>query len=601
MAEDRDQPRELNWRQLFPWTELFQGFRLAIDYNKLLLAAGGLLTMALGWWVLANLFLYSKPDFKDQTSETGWAEFKRHRDEWNLVYKAAGAGEEKVEAADIARDQAEYNTISRSLDFNLPLEPQLDQLARENKISPDLPARMAAYGKLKPAGKLRIWPWFEDRGPNPFLLVSGETGIPWEAGHFWDWLLTKQAPVLLEPLIKFLLPIKYFFDPHAGVLARFYFILVMLWTVATWALFGGAISRIAAVQVARQEKIGMAEALRFTAKRYLSYASAPIFPLVFVVLLLLLMMLFGVGHIIPVLGEFVVDGLLWPLMFIVGLVMAVVLVGLVSWPLMSAAISAEGTDSWEAVSRSYSYLLQAPWNFLWYSLVAIAYGAVIVFFVGFMGSLTVYLSKWGVSQSSPSQRDPAFLFVKAPTSFGWRELLLQGGTTEDGQFLVENGRINQAAYDRYLESFKWYNLVGVVLVSVWTYLVFLLVVGFGYSYFWTSATIIYFLMRRKVDDAEIEEVYLEEEEQESAYPSTSPETAPPAAPSAGGPGLTMVEPPSLRTPPAPSPSTSLAASGSADLTHAVTVPPEQPPPAPKLEPVPPSGNDGNPPTNLEPK
>ena len=30
-------------------------------------------------------------------------------------------------------------------------------------------------------------------------------------------------------------------------------------------------------------------------------------------------------------------------------------------------------------------------------LVAIAYGAVVVFFVGFMGSLTVYLAKWGVA------------------------------------------------------------------------------------------------------------------------------------------------------------------------------------------------------------
>src|SRR5690242_7053154 len=91
MAEDRNEPRELNWRQLFPWTELFQGFRIAIDYNKLLLAAGGLLTMALGWWLLAVIFSYSRPVWSNyQLREAGWAAFKQDRDRWNLMNRAAG-------------------------------------------------------------------------------------------------------------------------------------------------------------------------------------------------------------------------------------------------------------------------------------------------------------------------------------------------------------------------------------------------------------------------------------------------------------------------------------------------------------------------------
>ena len=63
-------------------------------------------------------------------------------------------------------------------------------------------------------------------------------------------------PVLLEPLRKIVWPIVLFFYPDAGPLNSFYFLLVMLWTICTWALFGGAITRIAAVQVARREKIG---------------------------------------------------------------------------------------------------------------------------------------------------------------------------------------------------------------------------------------------------------------------------------------------------------------------------------------------------------
>ena len=113
--------------------------------------------------------------------------------------------------------------------------------------------------------------------------------------------------------------------------------------------------------------------------------------------------------------------------------------------MMYATISAEGSDSFDAISRSYSYVYQSPWHYIWYSLVALAYGAVVVFFVGFMGSLIVYLGKWGVSQTpfiETADRDPSFLFVHAPESFGWRALLLQG-TTVDGDPLVTNGVVNQ--------------------------------------------------------------------------------------------------------------------------------------------------------------
>ena len=51
------------------------------------------------------------------------------------------------------------------------------------------------------------------------------------------------------------------FDPAAGFFNRVYLLLVILWSLATWALFGGAITRIAAVQVARtNERVGLMEA-----------------------------------------------------------------------------------------------------------------------------------------------------------------------------------------------------------------------------------------------------------------------------------------------------------------------------------------------------
>src|SRR5262249_37373405 len=259
-------------------------------------------------------------------------------------------------------------------------------------------------------------------------------------------------------------------------------------------------------------------------------------------------------------GDILVSGLFWPLMLVCGLVMAVALVGLVSWPLMSAAISAEGTDSWEAVSRAYSYLLQRPWHFAWYSLVAIAYGGVVVFFVGFMGSLTVYLAKWGVAQPAQAvatSRDPSFMFVYAPPSFGWRELLLEGARDPEGANVVEQrgsrlnpqgagaggvnrwNRINPVAYERYVEHLAWWQKAGAGMVAFWLGLFFLLILGFGYSYFWTASTIIYLLLRRNVEAAELDEVYLEEDDQEGAWGGPLGQ----AAPAAPGPPATPAGPP----------------------------------------------------------
>ena len=51
--------------------------------------------------------------------------------------------------------------------------------------------------------------------------------------------------------------------------------------------------------------------------------------------LVLIMVLFGLIHMIPVFGDIAWDGLLWPIMLIFGLVMAVTLVGLVGWAVMA--------------------------------------------------------------------------------------------------------------------------------------------------------------------------------------------------------------------------------------------------------------------------
>jgi hypothetical protein len=283
-------------------------------------------------------------------------------------------------------------------------------------------------------------------------------------------------------------------------------------------------------------------------------------PFAFLAGLAILLLVFGFFEIIlPFVGDILIAGLGFPIVLLLGLVMAVVLIGLTGWPLMYATISTEGSDSFDAISRSYSYVYQAPWHYLWYAFLALVYGAVLVFFVGLMGSLLVYLGKFGISLPSgiwPS-RDPSYLYQFAPTSYGWRDLLLhQSPIAVTGEVILNTGRVVPAQMIRPDAGLAAHNYIGAGMVAFWLYLLFLMIIGFGYSYFWTASTIIYLLMRRKVDDTEMDEVHLEEEEIETPSYAPAPSSAA-VAPAPGGRAtvpLNVVEgPPPAPPPPPPAP------------------------------------------------
>jgi hypothetical protein len=558
MADDKFEPREINFRQWLPWTQIFRGFWIALDHKKLLLAAAGILAMSLGWWFISSVtYRFRKaPEWAAPNYGTNWEAFKKDRARWNLFYEAAGPGTDHAEfdENDLANDTTQYEALARAFTAirqEAKENPTAIAEIREKYLRGLLPPEMLASLQLtdfkKPAGRLRTLPWFEDRGPNQFLLVTGHAGHPWHEGGFRglvDWFVTDQVPVLLEPLVKLFRPVKYFLHPNAGFTEQFYFLIVMIWTVGVWAIFGGAITRIAAVEIARNEKIGLGEALRFTIARWKSYIFASFFPLLIIAFIVLLLAIFGLVNYIPILAEFW-DGILWFLVLLGGLTIAVLLVGLVGWPMIHSTLSAEGSDSFDALSRSYSYVLQKPWSYAWYVAVALAYGAVVVFFVGLMGSLTVYLGKWGESQFTglAQYADPSHMFVWAPTSYHWRDLLLQGSPIAEGAPVITDKMVDQYVHS---DQFRGWYYIGAFLIAAWLYLIFLLLIGFGYSYFWSASTMIYLLMRRKVDDTEMDEVYLEEEDSEEPYSTTT--TAPAATPEPSSAPMQLVEPPTLRQP-----------------------------------------------------
>ncbi len=489
------------------WTQLFRTFQVALDPKKLVLAAIGLMVAAAGTTLLSWLFfsMKSEPLQANYTADT---------------YVKRGDPEE------IARRKA------------------IDAFENDRACYLFTKSLAGPKDEFDAHGIFRVFPWHEERGANPYLLIAGQTRHGSGFAGVWEWVKHDGIRVMLEPLRKFLLPVRLMLNPLADFSTRLYLLMVALVTLATWAFFGGAITRIAVMQLAGKEPPSMTDALRFVAQKYVHYVAAPLVPVLFVGgIVLITVVVFGLIHLVPYVGD-LVDSLVWPIVLLLGFAQALLLVGLVGYPLMFATISAEGSDTFDALSRSYNYVYQAPWNYLWNALVAIAYGMVVVFFVGFMGSMVVYLSKWSISQTPGTEyfasRRADHLFMKTPTTFGWRDLLVDRPELKT--------TASEEARNAYLrDNVTPGNYLSASCVGVWTTLVLLFVIGFGYSYFFTSSTMIYLLMRHKIDDTDLDEVFSEDELPDE--PLLPPTTLP--GPGSAAPQTQMVDPPTLRTPEKP--------------------------------------------------
>ena len=286
-----------------------------------------------------------------------------------------------------------------------------------------------------------------------------------------------------------------------------------MWLLAVWSFYGGAITRIAAVEMAKDERIEFGEATRFAAAHRWSYFWAPLSvaaaALAFALCIVAVGWVcdatwgwMGLGKVLLVLG--------FPLALLGGLLILLLAIGgLLGCGLMFPAVSAEGTDAFDAVSRAFSYVFSRPWRFLWYHLVAAAYAVpsclfVIAFTFGVI-RITLGLGQAGMPHAAQPGRFGEVLASLTPG--------LGGGLASPQGF-------------------------GLGLVSCLVAAMLYLAVGMAFayivSYYWTAKTLIYFLLRKAVDGTEMKEVYEEESEEDlvagGAAPGGTASTPPPAPP-----------------------------------------------------------------------
>ena len=160
------------------------------------------------------------------------------------------------------------------------------------------------------------------------------------------WRLTEPVRVLVGPFLGT-------FSARSNGWTFLHSLSTALWGVMVWSLLGGAIARVAVVQAARAERVGLPEALRFAVSKVVPLLAAPLSPMMGVAFFAVLCALFGLLYRIPAPVGPTIAGALAFLPLLAGLTIALILLGLaVGWPRMPATVAAEAEDGFDALSRS---------------------------------------------------------------------------------------------------------------------------------------------------------------------------------------------------------------------------------------------------------
>ena len=241
--------------------------------------------------------------------------------------------------------------------------------------------------------------------------------------------------------------------------------------LAVLSVFGCMISRSAAVEFAQGRISDSASTNAFVFHRVSHLLTGTLGPLVFAALLLGLISLGGFLISAPVVD--IVGALHYALGLGLGLIVTLVLaMHILALPLITPSIACEGTDGFDAVQRSYAYIVGRP-------LRALVFGAIL---------FTLGAIAFSVFQ---------FLVIGA---IGLTDSTLQLLANDAGTLVLSGGG-ELGATQPMAHS----------IIEFWRSLLQLVFAGYVISYFYTASTMLYLVLRRVCDGQEITEIWYDPE------------------------------------------------------------------------------------------
>lgn len=264
-------------------------------------------------------------------------------------------------------------------------------------------------------------------------------------------------------------------------------------SLVVMALTGACIARLSALELAGIERAPLNDVFAFSLRRLWVFVTTPLTPFVILLVFGLVMAVVALVGAIPWVGP-IVMGLVFVAFLGVSFVLMLLLLGILGgFNLLYPTIAVEGADAFDAMSRAFAYAYARPWRLAWYTLVSLVYGVITFLFVSFVVYLILLLTHtfvgWGMDV------------------FGVHHAALSGGGALETlwpapQFLRLVGPVNWYAMN-------WPEFGGAVLVHFWLYVLLTGIGAYVVSYYFSSQTIIYLLLRRSVDGQGIGEVNLE--------------------------------------------------------------------------------------------
>ncbi|MCL2304253.1 MAG: hypothetical protein FWC43_02800 [Planctomycetaceae bacterium] len=224
-----------------------------------------------------------------------------------------------------------------------------------------------------------------------------------------------------------------------------------------WTICGAILTRTAATQITIGQYSRWSHLGKFLQWRLRSYFAAILIPVAGLAFCAIAVKIAGWLLMVPVVNVLV--AILFPIVLFLGFCFAILGVGLLfGWPLAFAAVSVDGSDGFDAVSRTYSYVYQRPLQYLVYAVLGIAIGMIGYFFIAWFVDLAIFLiADWGNAPLA------AFMVDRPETLASW-------------------------------------------ILSFWCWCFQMVKIGFLFGYFWVCSTIIYVILRRSVDGTPIDEI-----------------------------------------------------------------------------------------------
>lgn len=275
-------------------------------------------------------------------------------------------------------------------------------------------------------------------------------------------------------------------------------IVLVMGLMIIWSVFAGAVTRLAALEFGRGEKAGLKDSLSFVMKKFWSYFWSPLTPILGILFFIACNVIGGLLGKIEYAGEIAV-AVGFPLAILSGfLIVFLGIVGIIGFILMFPAISSEGSDAFDAISRAYSYVLSRPLHFLSLFITIIICGTILTFVAGYGACLVMKTSYFTVGLGMGDKLNEIRAFIAG----------LSGAGDSITSLNPMSMRIAALLFMLYIVLMKI--AVGSIIIA----------------YAGSASTIAYLIMRKAVDGTEINDVYVEEDEEDVAAEAeeTGPET-----------------------------------------------------------------------------